>query len=284
MTSHRTDPMGGDASGTVFYGTLSAPRSGGTLGRRRFDHVRRTPPPIERAGERVSRPRDRPETRVATVLPNRLEAPIVDIAVFKAGAVRLPVNPALSSDEIDHILTDAMPAAVVCDEARIEPSRNSSQTCRRDRRVLPSVPAIRPRVAGRERPRGRGKRDSPRRLSLAGRDRGPLLHRRHDRRAKGRPLHAGCADDESPRTPRRPRLFEYGHGTRGDADFALRWHLSAGGAARGRDGRTPPGVRQGGVPRGHRRSRRDLDLPRPDDALPTARGTTRGTTSPRSRT
>ncbi|WP_162354550.1 class I adenylate-forming enzyme family protein [Natrialba swarupiae] len=122
MTSHRTDPMGGGTLPALFSTALS----------RRPDRVALwddadsiTYGELHRRSNALANAfRDLeigPETRVATVLPNRLEAPIVDIAVFKAGAVRLPVNPALSSDEIDHILTDAMPAAVVCDEARIEP-------------------------------------------------------------------------------------------------------------------------------------------------------------------
>jgi len=61
-----------------------------------------------------------PEERVATILPNRLEAPIVDIATYKAGATRLPINPELSTTAIEYILSDAEPAVVVCDAARLD--------------------------------------------------------------------------------------------------------------------------------------------------------------------
>ncbi|MFW5896158.1 MAG: AMP-binding protein, partial [archaeon] len=61
-----------------------------------------------------------PEARVATALSNRREAPVVDVAIFKAGAARVPINPALSREAIDHILSDAMPAAVVCDPESID--------------------------------------------------------------------------------------------------------------------------------------------------------------------
>jgi len=61
-----------------------------------------------------------PEGRVATILPNRLEAPIVDIATYKAGATRLPINPELSTTAIEYILSDAEPAVVVCDAARLD--------------------------------------------------------------------------------------------------------------------------------------------------------------------
>ncbi|MFC6718989.1 AMP-binding protein [Natrialbaceae archaeon GCM10025810] len=61
-----------------------------------------------------------PEARVATLLPNRLEAPIVDVAIYKTGAARLPINPELSETAIEHILTDAEPAVVVCDASRLD--------------------------------------------------------------------------------------------------------------------------------------------------------------------
>ncbi|WP_161991522.1 AMP-binding protein [Natronorubrum aibiense] len=61
-----------------------------------------------------------PEERVAMILPNRLEAPIVDIATYKTGAARLPINPDLSVTEIDYILSDAEPAVVVCDASRLD--------------------------------------------------------------------------------------------------------------------------------------------------------------------
>lgn len=55
-----------------------------------------------------------PGARVATVLSNRVETPIVDVAIFKAGVARLPINPELSSEAIEHVLSDAEPSAIVC--------------------------------------------------------------------------------------------------------------------------------------------------------------------------
>ena len=59
-----------------------------------------------------------PEDRVATLLSNRLEGPIVDLAIFKAGAARLPINPTLSADELAYLLADSGATTVVCDADR----------------------------------------------------------------------------------------------------------------------------------------------------------------------
>ncbi|WP_418282035.1 AMP-binding protein [Halorubrum sp. DTA98] len=57
-----------------------------------------------------------PEDRIAVLLSNRIETPIVDIATFKAGGARLPINPALSRSEIEYVLSDSHATAVVCDD------------------------------------------------------------------------------------------------------------------------------------------------------------------------
>ena len=61
-----------------------------------------------------------PETRVATVLSNRLETPVVDVGILKSGAVRLPINPVLSSEVVEHVLSEAEPAVLFCDDERID--------------------------------------------------------------------------------------------------------------------------------------------------------------------
>ncbi len=59
-----------------------------------------------------------PEDRIATLLSNRLEGPIVDLAIFKAGATRLPINPTLSTDEVQYLLSDSDAKTVICDLER----------------------------------------------------------------------------------------------------------------------------------------------------------------------
>ncbi|MCU4754487.1 AMP-binding protein [Halobacteria archaeon AArc-curdl1] len=56
-----------------------------------------------------------PGDRVATALSNRLETPVVDIAIYKAGGARLPINPSLSTREITHMLTDSAADAIFCE-------------------------------------------------------------------------------------------------------------------------------------------------------------------------
>ncbi|MGM0606103.1 MAG: AMP-binding protein [Halobacteriota archaeon] len=57
-----------------------------------------------------------PEDRIAVLLSNRIETPVVDVATFKAGGARLPINPALSASEIEYVLSDSRATAVVCDD------------------------------------------------------------------------------------------------------------------------------------------------------------------------
>ena len=61
-----------------------------------------------------------PEARVATLLPNRRETPVVDVAIHKSGAARLPINPVLSTDVVEHVLTEAEPAVLFCDDERFD--------------------------------------------------------------------------------------------------------------------------------------------------------------------
>lgn len=58
-----------------------------------------------------------PGDRVLVRLPNRVEFPVVDVGIAKAGAVRLPLNPMQSRDELAYVLDDVEVAAVVCGEA-----------------------------------------------------------------------------------------------------------------------------------------------------------------------
>ncbi|WP_458210145.1 AMP-binding protein [Haladaptatus sp. NG-SE-30] len=61
-----------------------------------------------------------PEDRVAVLLENRMEYVVVDLAIVKAGAARLPLNPMLSHEEVHHIQTDSGAETVVCDAENAE--------------------------------------------------------------------------------------------------------------------------------------------------------------------
>jgi amino acid adenylation domain-containing protein/non-ribosomal peptide synthase protein (TIGR01720 family) len=56
-----------------------------------------------------------PERVVAVALPRRAEAVVALLAVAKAGAVYLPVDPGLPADRIGYLLDDAAPVLVVAD-------------------------------------------------------------------------------------------------------------------------------------------------------------------------
>ena len=57
--------------------------------------------------------------RVAVLFANRLETPVIDAAIARAGAVRVPLNPMYSEREIEHVLRDAGVSAIITDEDRI---------------------------------------------------------------------------------------------------------------------------------------------------------------------
>ena len=63
-------------------------------------------------------------SRVALVCGNSLDMPIAAFASHAAGAQATPINPAYTTRELTHILTDAAPAAIVYDveaAAAVEP-------------------------------------------------------------------------------------------------------------------------------------------------------------------
>lgn len=73
-----------------------------------------------------------PGDRVAVLLSNCPEYPVVDLGIVKAGAARLPLNPMLSPEEVRHALADSGAGTVVCDAehadvpAEVAPSLSSS--------------------------------------------------------------------------------------------------------------------------------------------------------------
>jgi long-chain acyl-CoA synthetase len=64
-----------------------------------------------------------PGARVATVLPNGIDACVVTFGVHRAGAALVPLNPLYTDRELAQVLADARPAALVCDPARAEALR-----------------------------------------------------------------------------------------------------------------------------------------------------------------
>ena len=62
----------------------------------------------------------RPDDRVGVFFANRLESPVVDAAIARAGAVRVPLNPMYSRGEATHILSEAGVEAIIMDPERAE--------------------------------------------------------------------------------------------------------------------------------------------------------------------
>lgn len=62
-------------------------------------------------------------TRVATVLPNGIDACVAAFGVHRAGAALVPLNPLHTDRELAQVLADARPAVLVCDAARADALR-----------------------------------------------------------------------------------------------------------------------------------------------------------------
>ncbi len=58
--------------------------------------------------------------RVATVLPNGIEAAIAIYGVLRAGAAFSPLNPTIKHEKLAHVLSNSQAAAVLCDADRAE--------------------------------------------------------------------------------------------------------------------------------------------------------------------
>nr|WP_009948742.1 non-ribosomal peptide synthetase [Saccharopolyspora erythraea] len=68
-----------------------------------------------------------PETIVAVALPRTPELLVALLAVAKAGAAYLPVDPGHPAERLAHILSDAGPAILVCDEGSRVPAPESTR-------------------------------------------------------------------------------------------------------------------------------------------------------------
>ncbi len=64
-----------------------------------------------------------PDTRVATILPNSIEACIAAFAIHASGAQAVPLNPLYTPRELDYILKDATPVALLVDASLADLAR-----------------------------------------------------------------------------------------------------------------------------------------------------------------
>ncbi|MGW0538458.1 amino acid adenylation domain-containing protein [Streptomyces sp. NPDC003032] len=87
-----------------------------------------------------------PEDRVAVALPRSLELITAVWAVFKAGAVYVPVDPAYPADRIAYMLDDAAPAVVVTD-ASVAAALPGGRTARKT--LILDEPEVARRLAAR---------------------------------------------------------------------------------------------------------------------------------------
>lgn len=60
------------------------------------------------------------EDRVAILMSNCLEYVITDLAIIKAGAVKVPLNDMLSDGDVRHILSDSRATAAICDAGFVD--------------------------------------------------------------------------------------------------------------------------------------------------------------------
>ena len=80
--------------------------------------------------------------RVATLLPNGLEATIAIYGVFRAGAAISPLNPTVKAEKLAYVLDDSGARAVICDEERAETARSASDRSQGDVQVFAGVETV----------------------------------------------------------------------------------------------------------------------------------------------
>jgi long-chain acyl-CoA synthetase len=71
-----------------------------------------------------------PGDRVATLLKNRLEVPIIYLALMSIGAVVVPLNPSYSARELEFVLSDSAAIGVLTDQATLGTSERDFSRCR----------------------------------------------------------------------------------------------------------------------------------------------------------
>lgn len=71
-----------------------------------------------------------PGDRVATLVKNRLEVPIIYLALMSIGAVVVPLNPSYSARELEFVLSDSGAVGVMTDQATLGTSERDFSRCR----------------------------------------------------------------------------------------------------------------------------------------------------------
>ncbi|MYM86939.1 amino acid adenylation domain-containing protein [Rugamonas sp. FT82W] len=90
----------------------------------------------------------RPDQRIALVLDRSAELVIATLAVLKAGAAYLPLDPATPAERLSAILADAAPAAILCETAiACQPSTVVQLSLRREAEDIGRQPAHNPDAA-----------------------------------------------------------------------------------------------------------------------------------------
>lgn len=80
--------------------------------------------------------------RVATLLPNSLEATIAIYGIFRAGAAISPLNPTVKAEKLAYVLDDSGARALICDDDRADTARAAAQMAQGDARVLVGVESV----------------------------------------------------------------------------------------------------------------------------------------------
>lgn len=60
-----------------------------------------------------------PERRVVLMAPNSVSYPLVSLAIFRAGAILVPVNPKMKRFELAHILSETRPELLICERGNL---------------------------------------------------------------------------------------------------------------------------------------------------------------------
>ena len=90
--------------------------------------------------------------RVATLLPNSLEAVIAIYGIFRAGAAISPLNPTVKARKLAYVLDDSGARALICDDERVETAREAAERAAGDVHVFSSVESVPTGEAGLHRP------------------------------------------------------------------------------------------------------------------------------------
>ncbi len=80
--------------------------------------------------------------RVATLLPNSLEAVISIYGVFRAGAAISPLNPTVKPRKLAYVLDDSGAQVVICDPERADNGRAGAEQASGDVKVFAGVEAV----------------------------------------------------------------------------------------------------------------------------------------------